>query len=155
MIFAVVLILATVAIVQAFGLPGSNGTPLGTVRASGLSFSVTELAKCLLLYDGMTVVDAVVDALHRGETLRGGRRGCHAGLRAVSRLIGAALVLAVIWTGPVHHRRSLPFRPLLLRLRQAHDEIGGVAERGQWLAVSDNRIIEMARPAQALRSSAR
>ncbi|OKO69291.1 hypothetical protein AC629_41385 [Bradyrhizobium sp. NAS80.1] len=107
LIFAVVLILATVAIVQAFGLPGSNGTPLGTVRASGLSFSGTELAKCLLLYDGMTVVDGPLWTLYIEVKLyvaAGGIALLAFGRSPVSRLIGAALVLAVIWTGPIHHR---------------------------------------------------
>ena len=63
-LFAISLAVGVVAIVHIFGLPGANGTPLGSLRASGLHFTTSEIVRSLLLYNGMTVVDGPLWTLY-------------------------------------------------------------------------------------------
>lgn len=107
LLFAIALVLGVVAIIQIFGLPGFDGTALGTLRPSGMSFTAGELFKCLLLYDGMTGVDGPLWTLYIEAKLYVAAAGfsmllsCH---RTAIRLAGLVLVLLVLWTGPNHYR---------------------------------------------------
>jgi peptidoglycan/LPS O-acetylase OafA/YrhL len=107
LVLAVVLMLAVFSIIQLFGLPGSNGSPLGTVRPFGVSFSASELAKCLLLYDGLTDVDGPLWTLYIEVKLYIAAAGIAMlsfGRSPAARLTGIALVTFAVWTGPSHHR---------------------------------------------------
>jgi len=64
LLFAIFLVMAVVAVVHLFALPGANGSQLGTLRASGLWFTPTELVQSILIYDGLTIVDGPLWSLY-------------------------------------------------------------------------------------------
>jgi peptidoglycan/LPS O-acetylase OafA/YrhL len=112
LLFAVILVVAVVTIIHVFGLPGSNGTPLGTLRASGISFTLSELVKCLLLYDGLAVVDGPLWTLYIEVKLYIAAAGIAMlafGHSPAVRLIGVALAAFVMWTGGSYHHVSFWF----------------------------------------------
>lgn len=107
LLIAVALAAGAVAIIHVFDLPGANGTPLGTLRASGLHFTAGEIMRSLLLYNGMTVVDGPLWTLYIEVKLYVGAGG--AAILAFSRtpavrLIGAAVFLFAVLTGSDHYR---------------------------------------------------
>ncbi|GAA0029521.1 acyltransferase family protein [Bradyrhizobium ottawaense] len=106
-LFAISLAVGVVAIVHIFGLPGANGTPLGSLRASGLHFTASEILRSLLLYNGMTVVDGPLWTLYIEVKLyvaAGGAAMLAFSRAPAARLIGAAVVLFAVLTGIDHHR---------------------------------------------------
>ncbi|MCA6109610.1 acyltransferase family protein [Bradyrhizobium cenepequi] len=107
LLFAIMLVVAVVVTVHLFGLPGSNGSPLGTLRASGLWFTPGELAQSLLLYNGLTIVDGPLWTLYievKFYIAAGGAAMLAFGRTPISRAIGGVLVAFAVWTGIDHYR---------------------------------------------------
>ncbi|WP_354100494.1 acyltransferase [Bradyrhizobium sp. S3.9.2] len=107
LLFAIVLTVAVVVTIQLFGLPGSKGSSLGTLRASGISLRLTELVQSLLLYNGLTIADGPLWTLYIEVKLyiaAAGGAMLTFGRNLAARAIGCALVLFAVWTGIDHHR---------------------------------------------------
>lgn len=106
-LLAVVLAIAVVAVIQLFELPGSNGSPLGSLRATGLSFTFDEVLKSLALYGGLTTIDGPLWTLYIEVKLyiaAGGLALLIFGRGALTKAGGASLIAFAIWTGVDHYR---------------------------------------------------
>jgi peptidoglycan/LPS O-acetylase OafA/YrhL len=101
LLFAVFLAAIVVSAIHYFGLPGSSG-PLGTVRPTGVSFTLPELIRALLLYDGMTEADGPLWTLYIEVKFYFAAMGIAMAVRGgspASRITGFVLIASSVWLG--------------------------------------------------------
>src|SRR3954447_3264988 len=101
LLFAVLLTVVVASVIHFLGLPGSTGA-LGTVRPSGVPFTFTELARALMLYDGMTEANGPLWTLYIEAKLYVAAMGIAMAVRGgsmPSQITGLALVASAVWLG--------------------------------------------------------
>ncbi|WFU75665.1 acyltransferase [Bradyrhizobium sp. CB2312] len=107
LLFAIALSAAVVATIHLCGLPGSQGSSLGTLRPSGISLRLTDLVQSLLIYNGLTIANGPLWTLYIEVKLyiaASGGAMLTFGRNLPARMIGCALVLFAVSTGIDHHR---------------------------------------------------
>jgi peptidoglycan/LPS O-acetylase OafA/YrhL len=100
-LFALVLTVAIVCIVDHFDLPGSTGA-LGTVRPNGITYDYRELVHSLFLVEGMTQANGPLWTLYIEVRFYLAAMGIAMIVRSqssASKVLGTALVLVAAWFG--------------------------------------------------------